>query len=102
MLGDAATVAYLRDFLRERKYRIGLGAIPLYDLARVREALSGMAFLEIAMPGEIDTRDKELIARLVGEWGAERVLATTVGSLEALEAVHEAGVRFVSGAAVRA
>lgn len=102
VLNDAETVAYLRNFLRERKYRIGLGALPLRDIAQARDALTGLAFIEIAMPGEISARDKELISRLVGEWGAERVLATAVASPEVLEAVHEAGIRFASGRAVRA
>ena len=98
--GDTETVEYLRAFLRERKYRTGLGGVPLHDLAAVREALGGMAFLEIAVPAEIKARDKELLARLVGEWGEEKVLATAVGTAEVLEAIHEAGIRFASGPAV--
>lgn len=101
-LSDAETVAYLRGFLRERKYRIGLGAVPLGNLALVRDALSGMAFLEIAIPPEIQTRDKELLSRIAGEWGEETVLAAAVASPQVLEAVFEAGIRYASGPAVRA
>jgi hypothetical protein len=98
---DTQTADYLRSFLRERQYRIGIGAVPLVDLARLRPALGGLSFIELAMPAEITSRDKELLARVVGEWGEETVLATGVGDPKALEKIHEAGIRLVSGSALK-
>jgi len=101
VLGDRETADYVRGFLRERGYRFGLADLSLADLAGAGAALSGMMFLEIAASGEISKEVASRLGRAIGELGAEAVLATGIATQASLDSVFKAGIRLVSGPAVR-
>lgn len=101
ILGDKRTADYLRGFLRERGYRFGLAGLTLAELAAAGGAFSGMMFLEIAAGSEISSEVAARLAHATAELGEEAVLATGVATPPELEAVFKAGIRLVSGPAVR-
>lgn len=100
-LEDKESTHYLRGFLRERGYRVGLCGVALAGLAQAKEALAGMSFLEVAVAGDVAAADAARLARLVGDWGPDTVLATGVTSAQSLGSLYEAGLRLVSGPALR-
>jgi hypothetical protein len=94
---DRETVDYLRAFMRERGYRLGVTGIDLGDAPSLSSAVSGFQFIEIEHPREIEPRDAERLKRLVDGLGAGNVILSSLRSQKALVIARRIGIMLASG-----